>query len=441
MRDDHKQSYNKFIKEDIWNIKTSELSAFKRFWIYFLRIFSVTQKIFYTTQLQQGAATLTYYTLLGFVPMLVILLGVARGFSQENIVVEALFQKFGTQQEVITQVIDIARNALSELNTGLVSTVGIIVLLWSVIRILKNLEISLNNIFDVKKRRSLIRQFSDYLAMILFSPIVFIIANTLSFIISAKVAAISKESVIFSEIHPLLFVFYNILSFFLTSSLFTFIYIFMPNTRVRFLPALFAGFIASFVYQIVQIAYIALQIRVTQHNAIYGTFAAIPLFLMWTHLSWVILLLGAKVAFALQNIEAYELISDDFKLSQRFEKILSLRIIKLCVDKFLKSKPAPSVIEISKQLSIPLFITQQIIENLKEIKLISEVKKSEDDLGYYPAIDPSNLTIKRVIDMIELKGEEPHISISSEYKTIIKSLEKFDRLIEKSDANLPIKDL
>lgn len=433
--------YFKFIREDIWHVKMSSLSPPKRFWIYFLRIFSVTQKIFYTTKLQQGAATLTYYTLLGLVPMIVILLGVARGFSQENIVVEALFQKFGTQQEVISKIIDIAKNALSQLNTGLVATVGLIILLWSVIRILKNLEISLNDIFDVHKSRSLIRQFSDYLAMILFSPILFIVSNTLGFIVSAKIAALSKESAFLTEIHPILFVFYNLLSFFLTSSLFTFIYIFMPNTKVRFLPALYAGFIASFVYQIVQIAYIAIQIRVTQHNAIYGTFAAIPLFLMWTHLSWVILLLGAKVAFAFQNIEAYELISEDFKLSQRLEKILSLRIVKYCVEKFLKRKPAPSVIEISKQLAIPLFITQQIINNLKEIKLISEVKKDEEEFGYYPAIDPSSLTIKRIIDMIEFKGEQTHISISPDYISIIESLEEFDRLIEQSDANLLIKDI
>lgn len=430
-----------FLTRDLWQIPLQSVSKFKAFWIRFLRVLVLTKQVIVTNQLQQGASSLTYYTLLGFVPMLVILIGVTRGFMQESLIIRFLISRFSNQKEIIEQLISFADNALVVLKSGLVAITGILILLWAAVKILLQLEITLNGLWNVKKGRPLIRKFSDYLAMILFSPLIFLIANGLIFYLSAKLSDWEKEAGVFKAIDPFLFFLYNILPYFLTLFLFTFIYIFMPNTKVRFKPALYGGLIAAALYQVIQLLYLLFQIGVTRYNAIYGTFAAIPLFLIWVHLSWVILLLGGKMAYAFQNVDAYEFMTENFTLSHRFKILLALRICHLVIRRYLDEQPPPSAVEISQTLSIPLALTTSILSHMVGVQLLAEVKKGEEESGYVPAHPVDTLTIKKVVDKIEEQGGTIPLPSSPEIEKMIKKLEELKSLIEKSDSNLLIRDI
>jgi membrane protein len=430
-----------FLTRDIWRIPLKGVPFFKAWWIRLLRIALLTRQVFIKAQLQQGASTLTYYTLLALVPVLVILLGVTRGFMQEKVLVEFLIERFSNQKEVIGQLIVFADAALEELKHGWIAGIGILVLLWSAIKILFHLEISLNTVWNVKKGRPIVRKFSDYLAMILFSPLLFLVANGLIFYLSTKIGTFKKEGFFFQEVGLFLFFLYNILPYFLTSFLFTFIYMFMPNTRVRFIPALYGGLIAGALYQIIQWIYLVFQINVTRYNAVYGTFAAFPLFLIWVHLSWLILLLGGKIAYAFQNVDAYEFVTEDFSLSHQFKTILSLRIAYLCIQNYCGEKPPPTEGEISNILSIPLILNRQLLSSMVEVGILSEVKRDEDEMGFAPALPLDTLTIKRIIDMIDRRGETIPLPPSREVEVIIKTLDEFKNLIERANANIPLKDI
>ncbi len=432
----------KFIKVGIWQIPTETLHSFKAFWVRFLRVALLVTQGFTRSQVQQGASSLTYYTLLSLVPTIALLVGLARGFSLEESFHQWLLERFSSQVTVINQLFTFAEASLKEVRQGLIASLGVVILFWSAVKILVNIEHVMNEIWEVQRPRTLAKQFSDYLAMMVICPLIIFVSSSMTVYLSARLAALKQHGGLIHDVGPLLFPILNLIPYLLTCALFTFIYIFMPNTNVRLRPALYAGLIAGIIYQIVQWAYLYFQIGVTSYNAIYGTFAALPLFLIWIHLSWVILLLGAKMAFALQNVDAYEFVTEDFKLSYYFRQILSLRIAHLCIRQFCDGKPPLSKISLSNQLVIPLVLTTQLLGDLVQAGLLNEVQREKDeDTRYQPALDPEQLTIKRILELLEAKGGSIPLPPTPEVVSILKRLEEFSTLVERSDANVLLKNI
>jgi membrane protein len=428
-----------FLKKDIWHIQIAALPQWKALLFRFLRILILTNQGFTKSQIQQGASALTYYSLLAVVPIIALLIGIARGFVFEQTLESWLIQHFTEQQQIIEQIFKFANASLEQAKGGVIAGVGIAILIWATIKILINIELVMNRIWEVKKGRSLARRFTDYLAMVFLAPLLVFLASGLTGYLSAILSAVSKRKVL-EHFASLLIPLLSLLSFFLISLLFTFLYIFMPNTRVRFIPALIAGIFTGVIYQFLQWLYFYFQIGVASYNAIYGTFAALPLFLVWLHLSWVIILLGAKVCFAIQNVDAYEFISDDVQLSNKIRSICALRIAHLCIKRFVDETAPPSAIEISNELAIPLLLTNQLIFQLVGAGVLAEIKREDQEEAFQPARNVQRLTIKRVLDMINEMGETIPLPPSQELTLILKSLEKFSQAVEKSDGNILLKD-
>lgn len=431
-----------FLKHELWQIRTQELPRLKAFWVRLLRIMILTSQGFTKSQIQQGASSLTYYTLLGLVPIAAMVIGLSRGFLFEDRLKEIIYQKFPEQEFILQKIFEFAEASIQQAHQGILAGLGLVLLFWSAIKILRTLEIVMNKIWDVTKSRSLARQFSDYLAMILICPVLVLASTSVTIYLSAKVAALGEQVSLFKEIGPVLFPFLNLLPYLLTSLLFTFVYIFMPNMRVRFVPALIAGLVTGCVYQLIQWAYLKFQIGVSTYSAIYGTFAALPLFLIWLHLSWVIILLGSKIAFAVQNVDAYEFVTEEFSLNHKTTEISSLLITRFCIKHFLNEAPPPTVMEISDALSIPLVLSSHLVNDLVDAGVLTEVALEKDEVfGYQPAKSVDHLTIKRVLDMIEARGESLPFPPSEDLELIRKHLEAFNHLIECADANVALKDL
>lgn len=430
-----------YLTKDIWRVDLSSVSKGRALWIRFLRTLILISQGFTKSQIQQGASTLTYYSLLGLVPFIALLLGISRGFNIEGALKEWILKRFIEQKEVMLQLFDFAESSLKTAHQGIIAGAGILLLLWAGIKIFLYIETVMNTIWEVSEGRKFARRFTDYLAMMFLCPLFIFLASGITVYLSGSVATLTEET-IFSTISPLLFSFLNLIPVVLTCLLFTFLYIFMPNTHVRFFPALWAGLIAGSLYQIIQWVYLYFQIGVSSYNAIYGTFAALPLFLIWIHLSWVIILLGAKMTFAFQNVHAFDFLSEDVPLSNRFRTLLSLRITHLIVKDFCNVIPPPSPIEISNKLSIPLPLVGHLLHELTTAGVLSEVKRDTDeDSGYQPARNVDQLTIKSVIDMINTRGEEILLPSSPELELILNSLDKFDCEMSKSDGNVLLKNI
>jgi len=217
----------------------------------------------------------------------------------------------------------------------------------------------------------------------------------------------------------------------------------MPNTKVKFLPALISGIIAGTILQVLQWVYIDLQFGISKLSAIYGSFAAVPLFIIWLQSSWIIVLIGAELTFAYQNVSRYELESEALNISHYHKRALVLMIMHMIIRNFSKGERPISADTIAKTLKIPVRLARDILKDLTDVKLVSIIHENEQlERLYQPALDINKLTVSYVFSCLDNKGvEQIMVRKNKTYKKVILMLEKFDKLTAKSDSNILIKDL
>jgi len=281
-----------FIKVEIWRIRLKDLSRRKSFLIKQLRVILLALRGFNEDKCQLRASALTYYSLLSIVPVLAMGFGIAKGFGFDKLLEAQLLGSFAGQEAIIEQVIGFARSLLDNTRGGVVAGAGVAILFWTVIKVLGNIERSFNDIWGIKQARKFGRKFSDYLSVMLICPILIIVSSSITVFITTQVQLITEKMLLLGAISPLISFILKLLPYSMIWILFTFIYIFMPNTKVSFKSGLLAGILAGSIYEIIQWVYITFQVGVVKYNAIYGSFAALPMFLVWLQLSWLIVLFG-----------------------------------------------------------------------------------------------------------------------------------------------------
>ena len=261
--------------------------------------------------------------------------------------------------------------------------------------------------------------------------------------ITTQLTVITERISLLGRFSPLILFFLKALPYIFTWLLFTFIYIFMPNTKVRFSSGLLGGIVAGTMYVIVQWFYITFQVGVSKYGAIYGSFAVLPLFMIWLQISWLIVLFGAEITFAHQNVDTYEFEPESLLASVSLKRLLALGISQICVKRFYKGDRPWGAHEISNALGIAVRLTNQILYDLVQCGILAEtVGKDEKDLLYQPARDLNLISINSVIQALDEHGnKDMPLADSEEIKEIRNSMEKFADILNKSDANLLLKDI
>jgi membrane protein len=217
----------------------------------------------------------------------------------------------------------------------------------------------------------------------------------------------------------------------------------MPNTKVNFKAGLLGGVVAGTLYQIAQWAYIGFQVGAAKYNASYGSFAALPLFLMWLQISWWIVLFGAELSFANQNVDTYEYEPDCLTISPGFKKLVTLQVAQLLVRNFCDGEKPLTYSQISNRLAMPLRLVHNIIFDLVEGGLVSEIKiKADKEFAYQPARDISLLSIKYVMDALERTGTDTvPVAKTDQFRALSDALENLGDAVERSPANKLLKDI
>ncbi|MFA8433838.1 MAG: YihY/virulence factor BrkB family protein [Marinifilaceae bacterium] len=396
-----------FLSKGVWNMRLKDLSGPRYFLIRQLRIYLLAVKGFYEDKCQLRASALTFYSLLSVVPILAMAFGIAKGFGIEKLLEKELNSSLSGQQEVLQWLIGFANKMLENTKGTLVAGLGLAILFWSVMKVLGNIEASFNDVWQIKKGRTWARKFTDYLAVMILAPILMVTSSSLTVVITTHIKAFAQDSTFMGAINPFIFFLLKLVPYCLIWLLFTGIYIFMPNTRVKFKSGLMAGVIAGTIYQLLQWGYIEFQVGVSTYNAIYGSFAALPLFLVWLQFSWLIVLFGAEISFAEQNVESYEYEAETIDISYDYKRLLSLYVCHFVVDKFARGERAPRSIDISQQLEIPIRLVREIVFNLVECGIFSELRtEREKVVAYQPSMDINRLTLQYVIDTLERKGSD-----------------------------------
>ncbi|MBT3182280.1 MAG: YihY/virulence factor BrkB family protein, partial [Deltaproteobacteria bacterium] len=385
----------KFIKTDIWRLRISSLSKGKSFWIRRLRIVLLALRGFNENRCSLKASALTYYSLLSIVPLVAMAFAISKGFGFEKLLEKQIYSTFAGQDEIAKQIMAFAHSFLESAGGGIIAGIGVGALFWTVIKVFGYIETSLNDIWGVKEGRSFGRRISDYLSMMLVCPILFIMSNAASVFLFGHIKEIMKALPVLQDYATATSSLSKVFLFLSTWLLFSFVYIFMPNTKVRIKSGIIGGIIGGSIYLVVQMIYIRFQIGAVSYGAIYGSFAALPLFLVWLHLSWLIVLLGAEISFAEQNVDTYEYEPDCLQVSHNFKQLLAIRIAHLCIKNFSKDDSTPlTSIQISKNLETPIRLVQEILYDLTQSKILSEVRlKRGRTIGYQPASDIAHISI------------------------------------------------
>lgn len=431
----------RFLKQDIWRIRAREAKGFRGKAVRMLRIFLLSFSQFSSDKCSLRASALTFYSLLSIVPVLAMSFGVAKGFGLDKLLREKLMESVQGQQEVLNRVITFAETMLENTRGGLVAGVGVALLLWSVIQVLGNIESSFNDIWGIKKERTLGRKFTDYLSMMLVAPILYIVASSATVFVTSQVTFITEKMAFLGPVVPIIIMSLKILPYFIFWGLLTYLYIAMPNGKIRFKSALLGGIVAGTLYQAVQWIYIRFQIGVSSAGAIYGSFAALPLFLIWLQMSWRIVLYGGELAFSHQNEQTFEFEQDCLSANYTTKKLLALRIAQLCVNRFAAGLPPLSAETIAAELEMPIRLTRDLIFRLTESGILTIAQgESERDRRYQPARDVGDMTVQFVIEQMEKAGtSEIPVAGTSELDHLRGSLLAFDLAVKKLPENTLLK--
>lgn len=342
------------------------------------RMVRLALRFFTAKRVAWHASALTYSTLLAIVPILAVMFAVARGFGY-NIYIERWFlDSFRSQPQVAEVIVGFVNSYLINTQNGIFLGVGLVIMLYTVLFLVSNVERTFNEIWQVKKSRSMFRTFTDYVAMLFLFPLVIVILSGIG---------VSPYIVLWA--------------------LFTALYLFMPNTHVKLRYCIIPGLLAGVAMQWLQLFYIHSQMWVSRYNAIYGSFAALPLFMLWIYISWTICLFGAELCYTSQNLDYYDYEAKTSDISHRYRLIMCAILLSHMCRRFVDGGRPYTLQELRAAAELPTRIVGDLLYGMAESGLVIEI--SSDEKGeasrYIPAESPHIMSMGTLIDRMEASGK------------------------------------
>ncbi len=400
----------KFFKKDIWLLETQKLCFFKRNIIKILKILIIALQNSKSNKITTKVTSLTFYSILSAVPVIALAFAITKSFGFENVLKNILKKNLSGQEQVINYILEFSNSLLQTTKGGLVALVSVFFLLFIIIRMIKKIDQTFNDIWNVKKTRNWKRRFADYFAILIVASIFLLLAISLTVFINAIVKSASKNYQFLDYLSPALLFLMKILPYILLWLVFILMFLLLPKAKVKFKSALIAGIIAGSLYQLTQWGYISFQIGVGRYNAIYGSFAALPLFIIWLQISWYIILFCAEIAYALQNFSSHYYKFHGKTISSNQKKWIALLILNKILISFKNNDKFISINKLSESLDFPVIIIKKILNELYKAELIVIAKKFEKDkINFIPAFDVNKYRVNMVFSRIDNLNYSPQI--------------------------------
>ena len=411
-----------------------------KWWINALRIANLSVNSFLNRDIQTQACAMTYRTMLAIVPALALMLAIARGFGIQNVLQQELYRLFPAQRVAIQYAMNFVDSYLAQASEGIFVGVGIVFLLYTLISLISNVEAAFNLIWGQKSARSIWRKLSDYTAMLLILPVLMLCASGITIMLSSTLNAIFN----FSFMTPVISALLEGASMLMTFLFFTAVYILIPNIKVKFLNAFISGTIAGSAFLILQWLFVTGTLYVTKYNAIYGSFAFLPLLLLWMQLVWVIILAGAIICYSLQNVFAFNLNNEVSSISDRYKAMVTLAITAIITRRFISGKGPSTARDLMSRFDLPARLVTEITERLVSTSIISKVMISEnkDEYGFQLAVDPSTFTIKSLTERLYTLGSANFIpNFRQRFPEVITTFAKIEAAYSSLTDDMPISNL
>ncbi|MDD3117043.1 MAG: YihY/virulence factor BrkB family protein [Victivallaceae bacterium] len=433
------RKYIDFMFKDMWEYEKYDLNRVRYNWLSALRVAFMSINGFRKNSCRLRASALTFYSIFSLVPITAMAFGVAKGFGMDTTLREFLYEKFAENPEVLDRVFLYADSMLEQTKGGMIAGVGVVLLFWAVIKMLGNIEAAFNTIWGITNHRPLSRKFSDYLSMAVICPVLMISASSATTFVQSYLSRAS-EMMLPDFLHgPLIIFLAKLFPFVMLWVMFPFLYSFMPNTKVKFRSALIAGILVGTAFQLLQSGYLSTQIFLSKYNAIYGSFSALPLFLTWLQLSWMLILFGAEVSCAIQTVVDHEFEPLARELSPSARTRIMLVLASAIAKNFHKQEPALHDEQLSLATNIPFRLVRDSLNRLEDAKLIVCAQDSD---GYYPALPPEKFTPLNVIQQLGDNGKNyiPRRKVPL-YEETAEYLKKLHAEIGISVLNKPLHEL
>lgn len=404
-----------------------------------LKIINLSVRAFLDRDMQRRASALTYNTVLAVVPILAMLFAIGRGFGFQNLLQSELFKYFPAQQQALKSALTYVDNYLAQASQGVFVGIGVIFLLWTLISLMSNVEDTFNHVWGVKTKRSLQRKFTDYSALFLLLPLLMVCSAGISIFLSDAVQRMFGGNAISPMLHRLLAFTPTVISWLI----FTAAYYLIPNTRVRFKGALFAGVLAGTLFQGVQWLFVSGQVYVSKYNAIYGSFAFLPLLLVWLQLSWLIALSGVVLTYASQNFDSFAYRDKAKGISQTYANRLAIAVLTQAVKRFKRKQGLLTRSDLIREYDLPVPLAEKILSNLQKAGLLNMVKlNNSDEEAIQPAFDPDDYTLNDTVNRLAAIGNSDFIpKADASFGKIWSAIQKIQKIQQHEDADITLLEI
>lgn len=413
------QKQKKEVKENGFKRKISEIK----------RMIYLIYRNYRDGETQILAISLTYYSLLAIFPVVALVLGITKGFGLDKIFIQKFFELWPGNNSFLRVIVDIAQRLLLSTESSILTGVGIVILIYSAVKVLIMLENSFNKIWKINKKRSITRRVIDYIAIIFLGPIFFVLLSALN---SVAVEEISKH---FSGNAVIMNLFIGLFGPATYIILFSYLFYVIPNTNVKIKPAVYAGIVTTLLTFGWKLLFLLLQSSITRYNIIYGSLALIPIFLIWVQYVWVTILLGAQIAFSIQTSDEF-LYSEKIEMPIKVKREAGILILSLIIKNFVEKKESFTYQKLTDRLGMEVFFVKEILSDLEKMGFINEVFYDKNsDSQYQVAYSPESITIREFMKKFDTKNIE-------HYENIFDNLNEDDqKLLEKIREKLAMKKI
>ncbi len=391
-----------FLENRLWRADIESMALPRRYGYKTVRFLFVLAREFANGQLNLRAMSLVYTTLLSMVPLLAVSFSVLKAFGVHNQIEPLLLnlvQPLGEKgNEIVVNLLGFVEN----MKVGVLGSVGLALLLYTVVSLIQKVESSFNYVWHAKSTRPFSRRFSDYLSVIMVGPVLMFsaIGMTASLMNSDVVQAL----VSIEPFGSIMLVVTKLIPFLLIIMAFTFVYMFMPNTRVKFSAALVGAVVGGALWQSTGLVFAEFASSSTKYAAIYSGFAILVLFMIWLYLSWFILLLGSQVAYYVQYPEQIRLSNQRVPLSGRLREQTALLTIYWIAHRFVRHKKPLSIEELCQLLAIPAERVAETVQMLMDRELV--VETNDEPSTYVLQSDPANMTVAEFLQIVRRPNDE-----------------------------------
>lgn len=433
--------WKRFLLRDIWSYTNEDVKGCYSWLINIFKSVCLSVRFFLAHRIMERASALTYYTLLAVVPAFALLIGLGRGFGLQDAIRSALTNANTGHAEAAAYILDLAENYLEQSKTGVVLGVGIVMLIYVIYNLFGNIETVFNEIWQQKEARTFVRKVTDYLSLMIIVPLILALSSGAQIFVQTYVRTDLSS---YHELSKTLLHLIRTSPYVLTILMMTFIYITLPNCKVHVKNAFVGGLISGSVFIAFQWLYISGQIWVSKYNALYGSFAALPLLLLWIQTSWVICLYGAELTYASQNIENYNFADVAESLSREDKDFIALLVAALVYNRFHLCQPAPTTGEIGRFLRLPARFTGEVVRRLAEVGILRECVGATPDASnnWLPARETDTFSVSDFMQVLSRFGENTlKINYPQSFKKEWQTMLAMEEAAYERGRNLLLRDI